>query len=154
MKTETTEKARARLFRYAALQRDLDLQIGRLQSMEASAAKAQQRHYVTEIGKIYEQQAASRSASLTDRIQSLAAEENDERERIEKAIQELEKPTAKAVITFRYIERMEWPEVARKICGNGKSCMETDLRKTFRIHGEALASLGEIWAKEKGGDGD
>lgn len=143
-----------RLRRYSEMQRDIDNQIERLERMEA-AMEAPSSPQLTgmprggsgtpdRIGRMVE-----RKERLQAEVSAAIEREKAEHEALEVIIQALRDPDERAVLRMRYFDRMGWGEIAEMIYGD-QGDYRTILRRTYKLHGNALFNLSRFGRKSKG----
>lgn len=107
--------------------------------------------------------ATDRTGALLAQIEELEAEAADIQEQAEIIRHEIEAavkqisgpryPDQRAIIRLRYVDLMSWPDVAEALFGDLPRYWDNPdsfLRRTHRLHGEALAALSQIVVPKEG----
>ena len=149
MERPSTEQVKKWLFKYKYEERDIDMQLERLDALESritslgspaisdmpkSPSPAQDRVADMICMKI----------DLADEIKIAIENHRNRRKHIEKAIAELEKPEEKAVLRARYLDLMDWKSVAGVLFGDRYDFVDREdsyLRRMYKIHSSALVNL-------------
>lgn len=138
-----------RLRRYTNLIREIDNQIERLELMEEklTAPASPKLDGMPRTGaSTFDRMALeiAKKEELERGIKRLIQKERDEAADIQEAVKLLRNPDERQVILMRYIDGLQWPEICEALFGQEKDFEERAdvlMRKTFRIHGRALANL-------------
>ena len=155
-----TQQIKERLGKYAAMLRDIDNQIMRLEHMESTmtSPKAQRLDGMPHSGSAAGDRMAEligRKEELEEKIREKNAEERKEHAALAAIVDQMAKPDDKLVIQLRYFDRLGWPEVAETLFGSREDFddkYDSYMRRTLRIHGTALVELAEINNNERPGE--
>ena len=134
-----------RLREYRDIKRELENQIERIARMKSNET----------IPAIRTSDGSQRSIFVVDKMATSIANRLEYEERaapeiekskkelayIELCINKLGRSKEREVLRLRYIDGYQWEEVAKYIFGDDS---ESDLRKIYRIHGEALSNIFRI----------
>lgn len=141
---EEIESLKQRLQSYADIQRDIDIQIERLEKMQEAIqnpAIATLTHGARDtssgIDKIGRK--IGRIEELDSEIRKTIAAEREENKALEEVIQMLPYPDQKSIIRMRYFDRMEWVEIANTLFPH--VAHKTALNKIFKLHRTALEDM-------------
>lgn len=139
-----TWQIKDRLTDYMDIDRDIDLQIERLEYMEAKLCAVK--------GPVYSDMPKGTGSSdkmtnllakkleLEERIKSLIEERAEVSKAIEWAISGLT-ADEKAVVRCRYIDGLKWDDITIMVCGSSPESIDSDRRHIFKVHGRALEKI-------------
>lgn len=139
-----------RLRRYSKLRVSIENQTMRLMEMEAALTSSSSGigdgmpHSSFAVDRMAIQ--VCRKLELEEIIKSNLLKEKQEAKEIEQAIQLLTEPMEQEVLRLKYLDDMTWPKVAEKLFGKLEDYVdksESYLRRTHRLHGTALVSIGK-----------
>ena len=91
-------------------------------------------------------------ASIQDTLGQLLEQENQEYEALVKIINALPQVEQRQVLLARYMDGQSWPKIAQVIFGTRKDFQEkiqSYERRTYRIHGNALANANKILLSQR-----
>ena len=143
-------QVKERLQRYAAMQRDIDNQIERLERLQAALGDPAAPSLsgmprggsggTDKIGRRLE-----RIEQLEGEIRAAIEQEATERAALEAMIGQLRDPDERAVIRMRYFDRQEWGDIAEiLLSGCGYAGYKGRLRKVHKLHKDGLHCLAVI----------
>lgn len=148
-----TSEIKAKLRSYGELQRRLDLLIVRLEyHMETIDALPGPNYSGMPSGShdntTHAERYTERTDELEDKIANMREEEKELRQELEDMISLLSDPDEKSALEMHYIDGLNWRAVTVALWGNLEDYDEHEkryLKRTFRIHGEALQRLAAVF---------
>ena len=156
--------SRKMLEKYADRLREFELNMESLDSMEEamiSPKTSRMDGMPHGSGGTYDRIAAlvTGKDDLEEKLAREAEEIARQRTETEALISLIDKADERAVLRLRYIDRMSWGQVARRLYGKAETHGDEDeftvedriARRAFRVHGAALQSLAVVYDKMQGG---
>ena len=80
----------------------------------------------------------------------------EEKEQLQRLIKKLKKADERAVIRMKYLDGMDWVDIAAAIFGKQKDykrAAQAYLDKAYKLHGSALLGLSDAMKSERQGNG-
>ena len=148
-----TSEIKAKLRSYGELQRRIDLLITRLENHMETIDTLPTPNYSgmpsgSHDGTTKAERYVERKDELEQKIDRMIQQEKELRKEVEDMIALLSDPDEQTALEMRYIDGLNWWEVTVALWG---SCEDYDehekryLKRTFRIHGEALQRLAAVF---------
>lgn len=94
--------------------------------------------------------AAERKTELEERVKAKEAKAEEERLYLEKLFEELKDPDERYLMQLKYIDFKKWEDITFEFFGDRTDYFEKEdslKRRTYRIHGNALAKLAKIYVE-------
>ena len=155
-KPKPTEAVKKKLESYAALQRKIDNQTQRLQTLEASIGSTSSPNLTGMPGgggdgtsKV--ERFALKKDELERKIRQMEQEERELLDELEAMIEQLSNPDEQTVIEMRYLDRLRWWPICKALYGKEPDYEEKAdkyLKRTFKLHGSALQALARIYIED------
>ena len=151
-----TDAIRAKLERYAALQRKIDNQIERLDVLVASMDSPSSPN-LTGLpsgggdGTSKTERQVLNKLELEEKIRVMVQEERQLRKELDTLIEAMQKPDEQTVIQMRYLDGAKWWAISAALFGSEPDYDNYEkryLKRTFKIHGSALQALARIYRAE------
>lgn len=140
---------KAKLRSYGDLQRRIDHQVTRLENLMDTIDSLPAASYSGMLkgssdGTTKAERYVERKDDLERRIDRMIQEERELRRSVESMIALLTDPDEQAILEMKYIDGLAWPNVCLSLFGELDDYAEGEdryMKRTFRIHGEALQRL-------------
>lgn len=145
------EAVKARLYAYREMSRDIENQNERLERIKTKLIGVGAQS-ITDIPKSPSPaddrtvELIQQKAELENEIQRIMERRKSERAFFERVIGHLRRSDERAVIRVRYIDNASWDEVVDVLFGGKEDLLEREdvyLRRTYRLHGQALLSMAK-----------
>lgn len=144
--SEEVNVVKNRLQQYAAMQRDIDNQIERLERLQEALGDPSVPNLSgmprggegspDRIGRKLE-----RIEKLETEIRQTIVREQAEKAALEELICQLRDPDERAVIRMRYFDREGWGDIAGVLYEAYQYSYKSGLNRTYKLHGDALYNL-------------
>lgn len=151
-----TGEVKAKLRSYGILQRRIDHQITRLENLVETIDSIASANYSgmpsgPHDGVSKAERYVEKKDELERKIDSMIQQEKILRKEVEELIALLPDPDEQACLEMKYVDVMDWQDVAFGLFGmlaEYESHKERYMKRTFKLHGAALQRLSEIcWEK-------
>lgn len=159
-KPKETDEVKKKLESYATLQRKIDNQIERLESLNATMGSPSTPNLTglpsgggDGTSKIERQ--VIKKAELEGKIRHMITEERKLCEELEQLIEKLKNPDEQTVIEMRYIDRAKWWTICAALYSTEPDYDEKAdkyLKRTFKLHGSALQALARLNIEKPGNE--
>ena len=159
-KPKEPDEVKKKLESYATLQRKIDNQIERLESLNATMGSPSTPNLTglpngggDGTSKIERQ--VIKKAELEGKIRRMITEERKLHEELEQLIEKLKNPDEQTVIEMRYIDRAKWWTICAALYSTEPDYDEKAdkyLKRTFKLHGSALQALARLNIEKPGNE--
>lgn len=147
-----TDAIKSKLENYSRLQRLIDNQISRLETITArmssiSSPNLSGQSCGNSDNSSKQERLVIRKLELEENVKELIYKETMIRGEISALLEKLENPDERAVIEMRYIDRQSWWSITEMLYGkepNYSVHKQRYLKRALKIHGYALQSLAGI----------
>lgn len=152
-KPKETDAVKKKLESYAALQRKIDNQIQRLNTLKASMGSASTSKITgmprgSGNGESKDARLVEKKDDLERKISQMEQKERELLDELEALIEQLENPDEQTVLEMHYIDRLRWWPICAALYSKEPDYEEKAdkyLKRTFKLHGSALQALAKIY---------
>lgn len=147
-----TVEVKRMLLDYLDLEREIDNQIERLESLESriySVGSPEMSDMPKNPSPSNDRMSLmiERKMELEEKIKKLIDEQTEKRKKFEDAIEKISFPDQRAVIRMRYLDGEKWESIVEMLFGENEEFDEkrdSYMRRVMILHGQALQQLADV----------